>query len=209
MLKTKNELLHIIIGLFVGLLIVSNILTSKQFSVGELSLTCGVIIFPLVYIINDLLVEVYGYETTKKIILLGFVVQLIAVIAYHLAIALPSPIYSQESAEAFAMVLGSSGRILLASFVAYLIGSILNAKVMVKLKERFHDKLMLRCVSSTLVGESVDSAIFLTVAFFGVLPSEELLILIVCEALFKVCLEIIIYPMTRKVIRKAETLEDM
>lgn len=207
MLKTKSELLCIITGLFVGLLIVSNILTSKQFSIGGLSLTCGVIIFPVVYIINDLLVEVYGYETTKKIILLGFVVQLIAVFAYHLAIALPSPAYNQEGAEAFATVLGSSGRILLASFIAYLIGSILNAKVMIKLKERYHDKLMFRCVSSTLVGEGVDSAIFLTVAFFGIMPSAELLLLIVCEALFKVVLEVIIYPVTRTTIRHAQKLK--
>lgn len=207
MIKTKNELLFAIIGIFVASLLISNILTAKQFSVGELSLTCGVIIFPIVYIINDMMVEIYGYDIAKKIIFLGFVAQLMAVMAYALAISLPAPVYAQENADAFAMVLGSSGRILLASFMAYLVGSLLNAKVMVKLKARFRDRLMLRCVSSTLIGESIDSTIFLAVAFLGVLPVEEILLLIACEALFKICFEICVYPVTRTVIHKARALQ--
>lgn len=207
MIKTRNELLGAIIGIFVGSLLISNILTSKQFTVGELSLTCGVIVFPIVYIVNDMLAEIYGYEIAKKIIMLGFVVQLIAVLSYALAIALPAPSYALESADAFATVLGSSGRILLASFIAYLVGSLLNAKVMVKLKRKYEDRLMYRCVTSTLIGEGVDSTIFLTIAFLGILPFEEILILILCEALFKICFEICVYPVTRTVIHKARALE--
>jgi len=207
MIKTRNELLGAIIGIFVGSLLISNILTSKQFSVGEVSLTCGVIVFPIVYIVNDMLAEIYGYEITKKIVMLGFVVQLIAVLSYSLAIALPAPSYSLESADAFATVLGSSGRILLASFIAYLVGSLLNAKVMVKLKSRFENKLMFRCVSSTVIGEGIDSTIFMMIAFLGIMPFEEILILIACEALFKICFEIAVYPVTRTVINKAKALQ--
>lgn len=207
MLKTKSELLYVIIGLFVGSLIISNILTAKQFSIGELSLTCGVIVFPIVYIVNDMLAEIYGYNTAKKVIYLGFVVQLIAVIAYMIAIALPAPAYGQESADAFEVVLGSSGRILLASFMAYLVGSLLNAKVMVRLKARLQDKLMFRCVASTVIGEGIDSTIFLTIAFLGIMPIEEILILIACEALFKIGFEILVYPATRCVIHRARTLK--
>lgn len=207
-IRTRANLLCVVSGLFVGLLIISNILTAKQFEIEGIVLTCGVLVFPLVYILNDMLVEVYGYEVTKRIIILGFSVQLIAVLAYHLAILLPTPVFNQECSDAFSTVLGTSGRILCASFVAYLIGSFLNAKVMVWLKKKFHSQLLLRCMTSTLVGEGVDSALFLTVAFLGIMPSAELLILIICEALFKVVLEVVIYPVTRSTIRCAQKLKD-
>lgn len=157
------------------------------------------IIFPVVYVTGDILSEIYGYEKTRKIILLGFMLNLLAVICYNIAIILPAPDYFTEQA-AFQTVLSSTSRILLASFLAYIAGSLINSKIMVILKEKYYDKLFYRCIISTFFGESCDASIFITVAFIGTIPLSAVLIMIVTQALFKTMYEIIIYPVTRKII---------
>lgn len=206
-MKTKNELLQIITGLFVGCLLISNILAAKTFTFGSIILPTAVIVFPLVYIINDVLSEVYGFNKAKKVIWLGFIVNAIAVSAYTIAIKLPAPAFAVEGAEAFALTLGSTGRLLLASFAAYLVGSFFNASIMVKMKEKLSEYLMLRCILSTLIGEGADAIIFITIAFIGTMPVVDLLVMIVVQAIFKTTFEVVVYPITRKVIRRVESLE--
>jgi uncharacterized integral membrane protein (TIGR00697 family) len=205
---TKTNLYQIITAVFVACLLISNILASKTFTLGGIILPTAVIIFPLVYIVNDVLAEVFGFKKASNVIVLGFVTNLFAVIAYTIAIALPAPAFATETADAFALVLGSTWRMLIASFSAYLVGSFVNAYVMVRLKAESENHLMLRCMLSTLIGEGLDAIIFITIAFVGTMPMTDLLTMIVAQALFKTVFEVIVYPLTRIVIRKVKSLEE-
>lgn len=208
MKKTKTELYQILTGVFVACLLISNILAAKTFVVGEIVLPTAVIIFPLVYIVNDVLAEIYGFEKTRNIIIFGFFLNALAVAVYSLAILLPAPIFAAEGAAAFALTLGSTWRLLLASFTAYLVGSFINAFVMVRMKKMFDRYLMARCVLSTLIGEGLDALIFISIAFIGTMPLSSLFIMIIAQAAFKTVYEIIVYPVTRAVIKKVQALED-
>ena len=205
---TKTELYAILTGVFTACLIVSNIIAGKTFDFFSFTLPCGVIIFPVIYIVNDVLAEVYGYQKAKRVILLGFFMNLVAVICYNITIIMPAPAFFTNS-EAFSIVLGSTFRLLVASFTAYLAGSLLNAKVMVVLKKKYEDKLFLRCIASTLVGEGLDAIIFIFIGFLGTMPLEALLLMIVAQALFKTIYEIIIYPLTRYVIGHVKRLPEV
>lgn len=206
MKKTKTDLYQMLTGVFVGCLIISNILAAKTFTLLGLTLPSAVIIFPIVYIINDVLAEVYGYAKAKRVIMLGFAVNLLAVICYTIAIQLPAPVFAAEGAAAFALVLGSTWRMLLASFSAYIIGSLLNAKLMQKMKDG--KSLMARCVLSTLLGEGVDALIFITIAFVGTMPMATLATMIVAQAAFKTLYEIVVFPVTKAVINRVKRLDD-
>ena len=133
---------------------------------------------------------------------------LIAVICYNITIWLPAPVFF-EGSEAFNVVLGSTFRLLIASFVAYLVGSIVNAKSMVYLKKWDEEKLFFRCILSTLFGEGLDAIIFITIAFWATMPAEALIIMIVAQALFKTIYEIIVYPVTRSVIGRIKALPEI
>lgn len=208
MKKTKTQLYQILTGVFVACLLISNILASKTFTIGSIILPTAVIIFPVVYIVNDVMAEIYGYKKARNIILLGFAMNALAVIAYSIAIALPAPEFAAEGAAAFEMVLGSTWRVLLASFAAYLVGSLVNARVMVAMKAKLEEYLMLRCIFSTLLGEGIDAMIFITIAFAGTMAVSDLLIMIVAQAMFKTLFEVVFYPFTKITIRKIQTLAD-
>ena len=202
---TKNELYATLTGIFTAGLIISNIIAGKTFDFFSFTLPCGVMIFPIIYIVNDVLAEVYGYEKARRVILLGFFMNLIAVICYNITIWLPAPVFFENS-EAFSIVLGSTARLLLASFIAYLVGSLVNAKLMTYLKKWDEEKLFFRCIVSTLFGEGLDALLFITIGFFGTMPTEALLVMIVAQALFKTVYEIIVYPLTRYVIGSVKAL---
>ncbi|WP_405269296.1 queuosine precursor transporter [Methanobrevibacter sp.] len=203
---TKNELYATLTGIFTACLIISNIIAGKTFDFFSFTLPCGVMIFPIIYIVNDVLAEVYGYEKARRVILLGFFMNLIAVICYSITIWLPAPAFFENS-QAFEIVLGSTFRLLMASFAAYLVGSLVNAKMMTYLKKWDEEKLFFRCILSTLFGEGLDAIIFITIGFLGTMPTEALLTMIVVQALFKTVYEIIVYPITRSVIAKVKSLD--
>ena len=204
---TKTELYAVLTGVFTACLIVSNIIAGKTFDFFSFILPCGVVIFPVIYIVNDVLAEVYGYEKAKRVIWLGFLMNLVAVICYNVTIFLPAPAFFENS-EAFSIVLGSTSRLLMASFAAYLVGSLVNAKLMVFLKKKDEDKLFFRCIASTLVGEGLDAIIFILIGFIGTMPFDALLLMIVAQALFKTVYEIIVYPVTKYVISGVKGLPD-
>ena len=206
MRTNKGQLYPILTGVFVACLLISNVLSAKTFTLSSVVLPTAVIIFPVVYIVNDVMAEIYGFKKATRIILLGFALNLLAVVAYSIAIALPAPAFAAEGAAAFALTLGSTWRVLIASFAAYLVGSLVNAGVMVRMKERLQEHLMLRCVLSTLLGEGIDAIIFITIAFAGTMPWESLLIMIAAQAAFKTLFEVVFYPLTRVVIKKVERL---
>lgn len=204
---TKTELYALLTGVFTACLIISNIIAGKTFDFFSFALPCGVVIFPVIYIVNDVLAEVYGYEKAKRVIWLGFFMNLVAVICYNVTILLPASAFFENS-DAFSIVLGSTFRLMIASFAAYLIGSLVNAKLMVVLKKKDENKLFLRCIASTIVGEGLDAMIFIFIGFVGTMPFEALLLMIAAQALFKTIYEIIVYPLTKYVIRSVKELPE-
>lgn len=197
----KDKLFPYLLATFCTCLIVSNVLAFKVFQVFSITLPAAVILFPIVYIINDVMAEIYDFKQVRRGIFLGFALNLLAVAAYTVAIALPSPSFF-EGADAFRMVLSNSGRVLIASFAAYLVGSVMNAWIMAKMKATGSRKLMLRCVLSTLVGETLDATIFISVTFAGTMPTSSLVTMVIAQAMFKTLYEIVCYPVTRAVILK-------
>ena len=204
---TKTDLYAILTGVFTACMIVSNIIAGKTFDFFSFVLPCGVVIFPIVYVVNDVLVEIYGYEKARRVIILGFFMNLIAVICYNITIWLPAPVFFENS-EAFSVVLGSTFRLLIAGFAAYLVGSLVNARLMVYLKKWDEKKLFVRCILSTLFGEGMDALIFITIGFLGTMPTDALIVMIVAQALFKTAYEIIVYPLTKVVIVRVRELPD-
>ncbi len=164
----KTDLYAILVGIFCASLIVSNIIASKTFELYWVSLPCAVIIFPIIYIVNDVLAECYGYQKARMAIYLGFFMNLIAVICYNITMFLPAPAYFTADA-AFHTVLGSTLRLLIASFIAYLVGSLINAKPMVYLKYKNEEKLFQMYYIPA--GEGIDAIIFITIGFLGTMPT--------------------------------------
>lgn len=201
----KENLYGILSGVFCASLIISNILAFKTFVIGSVFLPTAVILFPIVYITNDILAEVFGFERTKKVIMTGFAMNVVAVIGYNIAIKLPShPFF--EGQEAFRMVLSNSFRILVASMVSYIIGSLVNAKVMEQMKNG--KSLFIRCVLSTFAGECLDALIFITIAFVGTMPIHSLMTMILFQSMFKTMYEIVCFPITKKLIVQAKLISD-
>lgn len=187
--------------MFCTALIVSNIIAGKLWAAPfGLTLTAGAILFPIVYIIGDVMPEVYGLAATRRVIWLGFGANLFAVLFFYLCLALPAPIFWQNQA-AFETVLGFTPRLLLASVIAYLVGTNINAWIMVKMKALTRDRwLWTRTITSTIFGEGADSTIFMLIAFLGVVPISALPSLIISQAVFKTMYEVLATPITYLVI---------
>ena len=197
--------------LFTTCLIVANIVEQKLISIGPIEATAGLLIFPVSYIINDIIAEVWGYRKARLIIWYGFMMNFLTVIIFRLSIVVPgSENFSHQ--EAFQLVLGNTERISLASFVAFLIGSFLNAMVMSKMKLFQKGRnFSLRAVVSTLVGEGADSLVFFTIAFVGVIPNGDLMTLILTQTAMKTGYEILVLPLTNVIVRwvKRKEQEDV
>ncbi|MCM1337098.1 MAG: queuosine precursor transporter [Candidatus Amulumruptor caecigallinarius] len=179
----------------------------KTVTIGALTLTAGVAVFPLSYIIGDCLVEIYGLRKASVVILTGFAMNLLTVLFLQLGLALPgSPEW--EGQEAMQSIFGATPRILAASFTAFLAGSFTNALVMARMKRMHREgRFSLRAIISTLLGEGADSAIFFPIAFGGVLPAEVIVSLIVTQTFIKTAYEIIILPVTFMVVRRLRRIE--
>lgn len=207
----KRRLLLACSGIAIMSLIVSNIITNKQFDVPLIgwAITCGSVCVPLSYIVDDVLAEVFGYRTARSVIYTGFAMNAIAVAYFQLAIMVPGT-ETFAAQGAFETVLGATWRTTLASFVAYLVGSLANARIMDALHKRDGEAgLFLRCISSTVVGELLDMAVFSVLAFAGVLPLEVIGQMIVTNTCAKVAVEALLYPVvTKHVIGWAKSLEE-
>ena len=190
----------VIAALFVTCLITANIIIVKQISIGGLVLPAGIIIFPLSYIIGDVLTEVYGYQQARRVIWLGFLCNLITVAAIWIGKILPpAPVF--EAQTAYERILGNTPRFLLASFVAYLAGEFANSFVLAKMKVRTNGRwLWLRTISSTLVGQGLDTVIVLAIAFWGTLPLPVLGTMVLSHWLVKSAYEAAATPFTYGVV---------
>jgi uncharacterized integral membrane protein (TIGR00697 family) len=199
----------LVTAIFVTVLITSNIIAVKLISVGGLVLPAAVVLFPIAYIFGDILTEVYGYANARKVIWTGFFCNLLAVIAIWIAGILPASsvwsagnYHSPEMAQqAYWAILGFTPRLLVASFIAYLMGEFLNSYVLAKLKIKTHGRyLWIRTIGSTIVGEGADSAVFITIAFYGIIPPAALLTAILSQWAFKVSYEVLATPLTYLVV---------
>jgi uncharacterized integral membrane protein (TIGR00697 family) len=206
-MKKENSNLFIYLSMtFVVCLLLSNILAAKMLAIGKFSITAGTLVFPISYIINDVLSEVYGYKKTKNIVLAGFILQLFMIIVFAVAIYLPAPAWFENSDE-FALILGSTPRIAVAGLISYLFGSLVNAKVLVKMRDKSEKYFGIRAVLSTLFGETVDSMIFVPAAFFGTMPNKEILTMILSLITLKTLYETIFLPITYQVIKRVKKYE--
>lgn len=185
-----------ITALFVTCLVTSNIIAVKLIDIKGLILDSAVIIFPISYIFGDVLTEVYGYRTARRVIWLGFLCNLMAVAAIWVGGLLPAASFWDGQA-AYDRILGYAPRILLASFLAYLVGEFSNSYVLAKLKIATKGRhLWTRTIGSTLIGQGLDSVIFVLVAFAGLIPAPALVSAILAQWLFKSAYEAAATPLT-------------
>ncbi|MDX2005715.1 MAG: queuosine precursor transporter [Meiothermus sp.] len=190
-------------ALFAVVLVVSNIASTKVVQLGSLTFDGGTLLFPLAYIFGDVLTEVYGYKRSRRVIWTGFFLLLLASLTFGLVNALPAPSdpQSQTGAQAFSTILGLVPRIVLASLVAYLVGEFVNSYILAKLKVATNGRwLALRTIGSTLVAQSLDTAIFLLIAFYGVWDNALLWAVFVSNYVFKVGVEILFTPVTYAIV---------
>ena len=181
-------------------LILANLLATKQFLLGPLNLTTGVLVFPVSYVVNDCITEVWGYQRAKLIIWTGFFMNFAFVLLAWLADMIPGAPYWTNQ-EGFHALFGLAPRVALASFAAFLIGSFLNAYVMSVMKIRDKGRrFSLRAIASTVVGELADSMVFFPVALGGIVPKENLLIMMVSQVAIKTLYEIILLPITTRIV---------
>lgn len=185
----KREL---VVVFFIVTLLISNIMACKMISIGPLILPASVIIFPFCFMLGDVLTEIWGYNYTKKVILTGFAANLLMSVFLYLGQILPPAAFWQNQA-AYETIFGMVPRIVAASFVAYLVGGLLNSLVMDRMKRRFGEAhLYRRTILSTVVGQIFDSGIFITVAFYGTMPNSALITLLIGQYLSKVVIEAVL-----------------
>ena len=190
-----------LVSIYCVALVVSNIISNRTFEIGQLMLPSAVIAFPIIYIINDILTECYGFKLASKAIWTAFALNLMAVVFFNIAVNLPTT----TDYSSYNIVLGNTLRPLIASVLAYLVGSFVNAKIMDVLRN--HNSLMLRCVLSTLLGETIDAIIFISIMFIGVMDFKVVCVMIGTQAIAKTLYEIVIYPITKKVISAIKSIE--
>lgn len=194
--------------IFCVCLVAANLLETKVIQLGPISATAGLIVFPISYIINDCIAEVWGFRKARLIIWMGFIMNFMVVALGQLAVALPAaPFWEGEAA--FDFVFGLAPRVAAASLTAFLVGSFLNAFVMSRMKIASQGKnFSARAVVSTLVGESADSVIFFPLAFGGLMPVEELAKLMIVQIVLKTLYEVIILPVTIRVVNYIKRVDN-
>src|ERR687894_132492 len=190
----------VVVALFVTTLITANITAVKLIEVFGLVLPAAIIIFPVSYILGDVLTEVYGYRAARRVIWLGFFCNLLAVAAIYLGGILPAAPFWQGQ-EAYEIILGYTPRLLIASFFAYLIGEFANAIVLARMKVATNGRfLWSRTIGSTLVGQGLDSLVFIVLAFVGTIPASAILVAVVTQWLVKSLYEVLATPLTYLVV---------
>ena len=195
--------------LFCVCLIAANVLETKQIAFGSISLTGGLIVFPVSYIINDCVCEVWGYKKARLLIWTGFAMNFFFVSLGAICDAIPGAPYWTND-EGFHAVFGLAPRIAFASFLAFVCGSFVNAYIMSKMKLSSGGKnFSLRAVVSTIFGESVDSIIFFPLALWGVVPTEELPWLMLWQVFLKTAYEVVVLPLTIRIVRYVKRHEQV
>lgn len=209
--KMVSELQLVLTLLFVVALVVSNIITSKQVLLPfNITMTGAVFIFPITYILSDLVSEVYGYRWSRLTCYFGFAANLFAALVFSAVIQSPAPSYWQNQ-EAFQTVLGSTPRVLVASLLAFVIGDFVNDQIFAKMKRKYPDSIKgfgARAIFSSLMGELVDSLVFLPLAFWGLMPVQTLVIMTLSQVVIKTGYELVILPFTTIAVKLVSRYEN-
>lgn len=211
-MEKNYKLLDLFSVLFVTLLLLSNVIASKVVDWMGITGTAAMYIFPLTYIFGDILVEVYGYARSRRIIWMGFMANILMILIFWYAIVLPFPDY-YKGQEAFAAVLGSVPRMVIVSILGFWVGSFTNAFVLARMKEWMvkwdpnHKFLFLRTIGSTIAGEFVDSCIFITGAFIFILPTKTVFTMLFIQWIVKCVVEVVMTPITYVVCNKIKRYE--
>ena len=207
-MKEKVSVPFMLLGiLFNVCLIAANLLETKVIQIGSLTVTAGLLVFPISYIINDCIAEVWGFKKARLIIWSGFAMNFFVVALGLIAVAIPAAPF-WEGEEHFDFVFGMAPRIVAASLMAFLVGSFLNAYVMSKMKVASQGRnFSARAIWSTVVGETADSLIFFPVAFGGVIAWKELLIMMGIQIVLKSLYEVMILPVTIRVVKAMKKID--
>ena len=193
--------------LFCVCLIAANVLETKQIAVGSVSLTGGLIVFPVSYIINDCVCEVWGYQKARLLIWTGFAMNFFFVALGAICDMIPAAPYWHNQ-EGFHAIFGLAPRVAAASFAAFIVGSFANAYVMSRMKISSNGhRFSLRAILSTVAGESADSLIFFPLAFWGVIPLSEIPVLMLMQVVLKTAYEVVVLPLTIRVVRWVKAYE--
>ena len=208
-MKKPVSVPYMLMGIvFVVCLIVSNFLEVKIIQIGAITATGGLLIFPVSYIINDCITEVWGYRKASFVIWCGFVLNFLVIGVVQLAVILPAAPF-WEGGESFNFVFSMTPRIVVGSLCAFLVGSFVNAYVMSKMKIKSAGRhFSLRAIVSTIAGESADSFVFFPIAFGGLMSGENLLLMIGAQIILKSMYEVIVLPVTICVVRYVKKIEN-
>lgn len=199
--------LDLIMAAFVTILLVSNVASSKITVLGPFTFDGGTILFPLSYIFGDVLTEVYGYQRSRRVIWTGFAAILLMAAVFSMVGALP-PAEGWENQKAYEAILGLTPRIVVASLVAYWAGEFTNSAVLAKMKVLTDGHwLWTRTIGSTLLGEGVDTLLFVVIAFYGVLPGALLWTVALSNYVFKCGVEVLFTPLTYRVVNALKRAE--
>ena len=207
-MKEKVSVPFMLLGiLFNVCLIAANLLETKVIQVGSITVTAGLLVFPISYIINDCIAEVWGFKKARLIIWSGFAMNFFVVALGLIAVALPAAPF-WEGEQHFDFVFGMAPRIVVASLLAFLVGSFLNAYVMSKMKVASGGRnFSARAIWSTVVGETADSLIFFPIAFGGLIAWLELLVMMGTQIVLKSLYEVIILPITIRVVKAVKRID--
>lgn len=207
-MKEKVSVPFMLLGiLFNVCLITANLLEAKVIQVFGITVTSGLLVFPISYIINDCIAEVWGFKKARLIIWTGFAMNFFVVAIAQIAVALPAAPF-WEGEEGFNFVFGMAPRIVMASLSAFLVGSFLNAYVMSKMKVASQGKnFSARAIWSTVVGETADSLIFFPLAFGGIIAMPELVVMMGIQIVLKSLYEVMILPVTIRVVAAIKRIE--
>lgn len=199
--------LYIVSAVFVAALLISNFVAQKMFSMGPFVFTAGILVFPISYIFGDVLTEVYGFKRARKVIYLGFLLNIFMSLVLWVSILLP-PAPGWNFQNEFATVNAIVPRMVLASIFGYLAGELVNSYVLTKMKVKTEGKNIFgRLIGSTVAGALVDSIVFALIGFVGIMPIPIILTAIVSSWLFKTLYEVLVYPLTIIIVNKLKKSE--
>lgn len=197
---TGSPYFLIVVVLYVTTLITANTVAIRVLDIGPFTADAGTLTFPIAYIVGDVLTEVYGYRIARRVIWLGFIANTLAVAIYQMAVRVPS-VDDPAFQDAFTMVFNATPRILLASMAAYLVGSFINAFVLARLKVITEGRwLWMRTIGSTVMGQGLDTVVFVFIAFWGVFPGDVIWAMLYTNWIVKIGIEVLATPVTYQVI---------
>ncbi len=201
--KAKQSIIfEVLVALFITSLIISNILSVRIVNISFLTFDGGTILFPLAYIISDIITEIYGFKKMRQLIYIGISMLGIMAVCFYIAQYLPADSQNLVNKEAYLSVLGVAWRVVIASIAALFIGDFINSYVLAYLKIKTKGKaIWFRVVGSTAIGSLIDTTLFTVIAFLGSLSGNELLKIIATVYFIKIATEVIISPITIRIIK--------